>query len=165
MPSQKNNDLLIKGGLIALLIFLLRKAGTSAPLPGDTFGGTEAKPSKTRGKGDEDLVSWANTKGKILKAYWNGPSGQLYGYLSPNDILNGNKDYTIGGTVGKKNMTIKNGQFLGYVTQYDTSTFNNYGSGLGVATVLIQGTESKRDYGYDFKNKGNLSSEIKIINS
>ena len=164
MPKSKNNTAQ-KVGLVVLLLFLLRKIGSSAPIPGDTFGATEAKPSKTRGKGDEDLVSWANTKGKILKAYWNGPSGQLYGYLSPNDILNGNKDFTIGGTVGKKNMTIKKGQFLGYVTAYDTNTFKNYGSGLGVANVLIQGTESKRYYGYDFKAKGNLPSEIKIINT
>lgn len=39
MPSQKNNDLIVKGGLIALLIFLLRKAASSAPTPGDIYGG------------------------------------------------------------------------------------------------------------------------------
>ena len=68
MPSTKNNDLIVKGGLIALLIFLLRKAGSSAPIPGDTYGGEGNVPgSDGNNKVKSDQLSANQFKGRALK--------------------------------------------------------------------------------------------------
>jgi len=100
MPSQKNNDLLIKGGLIALLIFLLRKAGSSAPLPGDTFGAPFA-------------FGGGNFKGMPVKWVYDKKGYPLQVTQKPN--ARENDIFTVKDANTQNNYIPKSGQVIGTV--------------------------------------------------
>lgn len=137
MKKAAENKALKIGGIALLLWFLLRKAGSSAPIPGPAYGGQTAP--------EKNLVTWLGM-GKPVKVFWNGPSGDLYGYMKPNTSQ---KDFEDAAPLNKK---VTKGQFIGYVNLYDTSAF---GVGKGWIKVLINGTTDLRFYKYDFTRGAN----------
>jgi len=144
-PTQKKA--LRTGGLLLALWLLFRKVGSSAPILGDTYGAPGSEPAEP----------WVGKSGIALRVTWNNPSGELYGYLSANDIKTNTKDYSAGGSVGK-NLTVKRGDFIGYVQYYDRNTF---APNVGLIKVLINGTESLRFYPYDF-TKGAIKNMVTV---
>ena len=112
MPSKKNKDLLIKGGLIALLIFLLRKAGTSAPLPGDTFGAPE-----TFGGGDiprGKYILFDSNKGKLQ--VWQKAGGNTTNFYT---VFDKNKNSPVivepGQVIGRALKSLKDSNGINWI--------------------------------------------------
>lgn len=66
--SKTLNDTAQKVGLVVLILFLLRKAGSSAPIPGDTYGAPGNVPgSDANNKVKSDQLSANGFKGRALK--------------------------------------------------------------------------------------------------
>lgn len=126
MKKAAKNKAVKIGGIALLLWFLLRKAGSSAPIPGSEYGGSSL-PQNTQ--------TWVGM-GKPVRVFWNGGSGKLYGYMKAGSNI---KDFEDGAPL---NITVKQGQFIGYVQYFDLPK--------GWLKVQIQGTNALRFYPYNF---------------
>jgi len=133
------------GGILLALWLLFRKAGSSAPILGDTYGAPGSEPAEP----------WVGKSGIALRVTWNNPSGDLYGYMSANDIKSNIKDFNDGAPLNKQ---VNRGQQIGYVQYYDRNTF---APNIGIVKVLLDGGTALRFYPYDF-TKGAIKNMVTV---